>query len=135
MVTPLIELTLGDMFVDTSGILTGLTVTVEDTSTWEIDDGLQFPHFIKAACEFKYIGNNKLSSVSTNHYNGLRYQPPTTQDSFENARRTDTISDQRTPLNISIEPVEVPYLPQDFIDVDEDGNVTNFNNALEGVSA
>jgi len=135
MVTPFIELTLGDMFVDTSGILTGLTVTVEDTSTWEIDDGLQFPHFIKAACEFKYIGNNKLSSVSTNHYNGLRYQPPTTQDSFENARRTDTISDQRTPLNISIEPVEVPYLPQDFIDVDEDGNVTNFNNALEGVSA
>jgi len=111
MVTPFIELTLGDMFVDTSGILSGLTITVEDQSTWEIDEGLQFPHFIKAACEFKYIGNNKLSSVSTNHYNGLRYQPPTTQDSFE-TRRTDEISNQETPLNIPIEPVAVPYLPE-----------------------
>ena len=71
MMTPFIELTLGDMFVDASGLLSGLTVTVEDTTTWELDDGLQFPHYIKAACEFKYIGNNKLSSTSSKHYNGL----------------------------------------------------------------
>ena len=47
---------MGDMFVNTPGILTGLTVTVEEQSTWEIDEGLQFPHFIKAACEFRHIG-------------------------------------------------------------------------------
>jgi len=68
MISPFIELTLGDMFVDASGLLTSLAITVEDISTWEIDEGLQFPHFIKAACEFKYIGNNKLSSTSPNHY-------------------------------------------------------------------
>ena len=56
MQAPFMELTMGDMFVDTPGILTGLTVTVEEQSTWEIDDGLQFPHFIKAACEFRHIG-------------------------------------------------------------------------------
>ena len=52
MVTPLIELTLGDMFKNATGLLGGLTVTVEDNSTWELDEGLQFPHFIRAACEF-----------------------------------------------------------------------------------
>ena len=50
------ELTMGDMFLDTPGLLSSLTLTVEENTTWEIDDGLQFPHFIKAACEFKHIG-------------------------------------------------------------------------------
>ena len=62
MVTPFIELTMGDMFVDAPGIISSLTVTVEEQTTWEIDDGLQFPHFIKAACEFKYIGKYALDS-------------------------------------------------------------------------
>ena len=37
-------------------MLRGLTITVEEQSTWELDEGLQFPHFIKAACEFRLIG-------------------------------------------------------------------------------
>ena len=67
MVTPLMSLTLGDMFVEAPGLLTSLSVSVEDTSTWELDEGLQFPHFIKAQCEFKYIGSNKLASKGK-HY-------------------------------------------------------------------
>ena len=62
MVTPLMQLTIGDMFTDATGLLGGLTVTVEDATTWEIDNGLQFPHFISAQCEFKYIGDNILDS-------------------------------------------------------------------------
>ena len=68
MKTPFITLTMGDMFNEAPGILTGLTITVEDTSTWEIDDGLQFPHFIRAACEFKYIGDKELRTDSRSHY-------------------------------------------------------------------
>ena len=67
MVTPFIELTMGDMFVNTPGLISSLTVTVEEQSTWEIADKLQFPHFIKAACEFKYIGKYALDSRSK-HY-------------------------------------------------------------------
>ena len=67
MKTPFIALTLGDMFNEAPGILRGLTITVEENSTWELDDGLQFPHFIKAACEFQYIGSSKLST-SARHY-------------------------------------------------------------------
>jgi len=56
MITPFIELTLGDMFNDTPGLLESVTVAVEDATTWEISDGLQFPHFISCQCTFKYIG-------------------------------------------------------------------------------
>ena len=58
---------MGDMFVDTPGILTGLTVTVEEASTWELDEGLQFPHFIKAACEFRHIGKY-IPDATGKHY-------------------------------------------------------------------
>ena len=56
MITPFIELTIGDMFVSTPGLLNSLTITVEDASTWEIQEGLQYPHFISAQCEFQHIG-------------------------------------------------------------------------------
>ena len=68
MKSPIMELTIGDMFTNASGILMGLTVSVEDTTTWEIDEGLQFPHFIKAQCEFRYIGDNILATTGK-HYN------------------------------------------------------------------
>ena len=71
MVTPFIDLTLGDMFVSTPGILSSLTVTVEEQSTWEITDNLQFPHFIKAACEFRHIG--KHVPVSTGRHYDLPF--------------------------------------------------------------
>jgi hypothetical protein len=67
MQAPFMALTMGDMFVDTPGILTGLTVTVEEASTWEIEDGLQFPHFIKAACEFRHIGSH-IPDARGKHY-------------------------------------------------------------------
>ena len=73
MVTPLMQLTIGDMFTDATGLLGGLTVTVEDATTWEIDNGLQFPHFISAQCEFKYIGDNILDSRGK-HY-GINWLP------------------------------------------------------------
>jgi len=69
MITPFIELTLGDMFNKAPGLLGGLTVTVEDETTWEIDEGLQYPHFISCACEFKYIGGKQNIPVALGkHY-------------------------------------------------------------------
>ena len=69
MITPFVELTLGDMFVRAPGILDSLTVTVEDATTWEIEEGLQFPHFISCQCEFKYIGKEDNTPVGLGkHY-------------------------------------------------------------------
>lgn len=92
MITPFMSLTLGDMFVNAPGLLSSLNVTVEDTSTWELDEGLQFPHYIKAACEFKYIGSNVLASKGK-HY-GIDWIPDGSVDSVEGSptpnRFTDT---------------------------------------------
>ena len=92
MITPLMELTMGDMFNETPGLLNGLTLTVEDAGTWEIENGLQFPRYISAQCEFKHIGKHILASQGK-HYDlpyiddlsakrnkgiGLQYQTPST---------------------------------------------------------
>ena len=68
MVTPFMELTMGDMFVDTPGLLMSLGITVEDSSTWEMDNGLQFPKYISCACSFQYIGKYPL------HGKGKHYE-------------------------------------------------------------
>ena len=83
---------MGDMFNETPGLLNGLTLTVEDAGTWEIENGLQFPRYISAQCEFKHIGKHILASQGK-HYDlpyiddlsakrnkgiGLQYQTPST---------------------------------------------------------
>ena len=55
------------MFNNTPGLIESLTVTVEDTGTWEIEEGLQFPHYISVACQFKHIGKHTLASTGK-HY-------------------------------------------------------------------
>jgi len=90
MKTPFIELTMGDMFKDTPGILTGLTVTVEENTTWEIDDGLQFPHYIKAQCEFRHIGSHALRT------NGIHYDLPNVyrqKDKFSSNKQGTPVQD------------------------------------------
>jgi hypothetical protein len=67
MVAPFIELTLGDMFNRTPGFLDSLSVEVDDTGTWEIEDGLQFPKHITCNCSFTYIGKY-LPSTLGKHY-------------------------------------------------------------------
>tara|TARA_B100000131_G_C17719638_1_gene452309 strand:- start:128 stop:592 length:465 start_codon:yes stop_codon:yes gene_type:complete len=69
MISPFIELTIGDMFNKTPGLLSSLTVTVEEATTWEIEEGLQFPHFISCQCEFKYIGGTEnVPTLAGKHY-------------------------------------------------------------------
>jgi len=67
MVAPFIELTLGDMFNRTPGFLDSLSVDVDDTSTWEMENGLQFPKHITCGCSFTYVGKYLPSSLGK-HY-------------------------------------------------------------------
>jgi hypothetical protein len=67
MIAPFIELTLGDMFNRTPGFLDSLSVDVDDTSTWEIEEGLQFPKHITCGCSFTYVGKYLPSSLGK-HY-------------------------------------------------------------------
>ena len=67
MISPFVELTLGDMFNRAPGLFGSVTVTVEDASTWEIQEGLQYPHFISVGCNFTYIGKH-IPVTTGKHY-------------------------------------------------------------------
>ena len=56
MIAQFIELTIGDMFVNTPGFLDSLSIDVDDQGTWEIENGLQLPKHITCQCSFTYVG-------------------------------------------------------------------------------
>ncbi len=73
MIAPFIELTIGDMYKDTPGFLSQLSLTVQDGTTWEIDDW-KLPKYIQAACSFTYIGKYLPNQV------GKHYELPWLKD-------------------------------------------------------
>jgi hypothetical protein len=54
------------MYKDTPGFLSQLSLTVQDGTTWEIDDW-KLPKYIQAACSFTYIGKYLPNQVGK-HY-------------------------------------------------------------------
>jgi hypothetical protein len=56
MVSPICELTIGDMYNNTPGYLSGVTMTVQDGTTWEYEENLKLPHYVQVTVEFVYIG-------------------------------------------------------------------------------
>lgn len=72
MISPLIKLTIGDMYTRVLGFLSSLTVTVDENSPWELNmfnnpDLGQLPHVISCNVSFTYIGN-EIPSMKSPHY-------------------------------------------------------------------
>ena len=67
MIAPFMQLTMGDMFIEAPGFLDSLSISVDDTTTWETDEGLQFPKFISCECSYTYIGKHQPSMLGL-HY-------------------------------------------------------------------
>ena len=68
MVAPFCKLTLGQMYDNTSGYISGLTFTVMDSTTWETTFA-KLPKYIQASCTFVYIGD-RLPMTDGKHYEG-----------------------------------------------------------------
>ena len=66
MIAPFCKLTIGDMYRDASGYISGLTYTVQDNGTWETTLA-KLPKYIQASCTFVYIGD-RLPSSTQKHY-------------------------------------------------------------------
>ena len=66
-VTPYIYLTIGDLFNNTPGYFDNISVTFEETAVWEIDEGLQIPHYFNVSVNFVYIGKH-LPHTLGKHY-------------------------------------------------------------------
>ena len=67
MEAPYIYLTIGDMFYQTPGYLSGLTFSVEDNVSWDIDKSTQLPQVLNVSVTFTHIGKHKLASQGK-HY-------------------------------------------------------------------
>ena len=55
-VAPYIYLTIGDMFNNTPGYFNNITLTFEENSVWETDEGFQIPQYFSVSCEFVHVG-------------------------------------------------------------------------------
>ena len=56
MVAPFCKLTIGQMYTNTPGYISGLSYTIMDESTWEIMFA-KLPKYVQVQCNFIYIGN------------------------------------------------------------------------------
>ena len=80
-IAPMVELTIGNMFRNTTGYFGSIGVNVTENSTWETEDGHQLPILCDVTCEFTYIGNNLPSSNFANQYDrGTRNPDGTPMD-------------------------------------------------------
>jgi hypothetical protein len=59
MIAPFAQLTIGNLWKDTPGIIEGVSITVEDTGTWEYDTHFQLPKYLTVNIDFTYIGKYK----------------------------------------------------------------------------
>ena len=66
MVAPFCKLTIGQMYTNTPGYISGLTYTIMDESTWEIMFA-KLPKYVQVQCNFIYIGD-RLQTSTQKHY-------------------------------------------------------------------
>jgi hypothetical protein len=55
MRAPLMRLTIGDYLYRAYGFLESMNLTVDDKSSWEVEEGSQLPHFINVSFDYKII--------------------------------------------------------------------------------
>ncbi len=74
-VAPYIYLTVGDLYNNTPGYFDNISISTEDNTTWEIDEGFQIPQFFNVSVNFVYVGRYLPQTV------GKHYDVPWLTDS------------------------------------------------------
>ncbi len=87
-VAPYISLTIGDMFVDTPGFFSSITLTTDEGATWELDEGFQIPQVFSVSVEFTYIGKYLPQTL------GKHYEVPWLTDKGMDGGWTGTFSNE-----------------------------------------
>jgi hypothetical protein len=84
------------MYNRTPGFLASLSIASQESSTWELDEGLKVPKYLKCSCSFRYIGKYKPSMIGK-HFDFDWISSKQTFDTFDKdpARTSDLISPVR----------------------------------------
>jgi hypothetical protein len=69
LLPPIVELTIGDMYVNQPGYFSGISHTIEDGTSWEIAGGAQVPHTVQMNLSFDII--EKQSMVASSAFYGF----------------------------------------------------------------
>ena len=96
MVSPLTTLTIGNLYTDTPGYVSSVSLSIPNESTWEIEDNLQLPHYCQIAVEYVYIGKYLPNAIGKhwelNWLNESNSINGTLTDNKANVNRTDEYS-------------------------------------------
>jgi len=96
-VAPYVSITVGDMFKDTPGYFSSITITVDDSSNWETDEGFQIPMHFAVSAEFTHIGKYLPQTL------GKHYEVPWLKDNGT-SQIVETTKDGRD-TNKTISPI------------------------------
>tara|TARA_R110000851_G_scaffold281036_1_gene434410 strand:+ start:256 stop:2247 length:1992 start_codon:yes stop_codon:yes gene_type:complete len=66
MIAPFCKLTIGQMYDNAPGYISGLTYTVMDETTWEVDFA-KLPKYVQVSCTYVYVGD-RLPTATQKHY-------------------------------------------------------------------
>ena len=66
MIAPFCKLTIGQMYNNAPGYISGLTYTVMDETTWEVDFA-KLPKYVQVSCTYVYVGD-RLPTATQKHY-------------------------------------------------------------------
>jgi len=93
MRAPIVRLTLGDMYNGIYGKFDSLSITPDENSFWEVEDGLQLPHIVTINVSFTvmYEPNDKPPITNSRHFMHKK-EEPATQGTIDNI--TENIQDQ-----------------------------------------
>ena len=73
MVGPFLKLTVGDIVSQVAGYISGLTITVDDNTPWEInlfdnETLARLPHMVELGVTYRIVGDEPLESTTTKFY-------------------------------------------------------------------
>jgi hypothetical protein len=75
-----VQLTIGNLYRNEYGYITGLSYDWDNESPWEIDEGIELPLYTNVTLDFTYIGNTRMSNKHNvfNYNYGKRKLPVAT---------------------------------------------------------
>jgi hypothetical protein len=118
MLSPLVKLTIGDLYKNVLGYFESFVFTVEDTSTWEIEPGYQVPKYISVDIGFKTIWSGKSAPVSSGRHLafGNLYVPSNDSSKTTQATQPSTPASkvEPAPKTVSTTKKATPYTQDDL---------------------
>ena len=98
-VAPYIYLTIGDLFSNTPGYFSSVGITIPESATWEISEGIQVPQVCDVSAEFTYIGKQTPHQIGK-QYDGLSWIQGTHLDvGSANYDRATFLAGENSPIS------------------------------------